>query len=446
MTRRAASTLGDRVVRVVRLAPPGLSAVLLAAALAGCGSTAPKPSDGTAGAAAAAAPAPGAPRVWKPAAPDTLGPTVAVVGGRAIRAHDVDSLIQTAPPGMQSQLRLPDGYKNLVDRLVTEEAVYQAAKRSGIEKDPEYQAGLAKATRDFLLRGYYQRRMDAAPAPPDSAVAAYYHAHESDYVIPARIRVRHIQVATRAKAEALRKKLVGGGLWDALCRANSTDAKTKDDGGIVGYVTPDTDLVPGIGKAPAIVAAAFDLKEGEISQPLKSGAGWHLIRVDSYEPKKTQPLEQFRDRIRSQLASQERDSFSKALLDSLKKAANATIFDDSIEVALSPVKTPQDLFTAAQSAIGPEARIALYKDVVKRFPDDPVSARASFMIGFTYAEDLQNYEAARAAFQEFIGRYPKSDLVDSAKWMMQNMDKPAPDLKDSPEGGAGAVAAPDSTR
>lgn len=415
---------------------------LAGVAAAGCGSTAPKPADSN----GAVSKAEAATRVWKPAAPDTLGPTVAIVGGRRFRAHEVDSLIQALPSNVRDQVRDRDGYKRLVDRMVSEEAVYQAAKGSGLERDPAFQADVARTTRDLLVRQYYQRRLDGVPAPADSSIQAYYKDHESDYAVSARVRVRHIQLATRAKAEALRKRLVGGGLWDALCRANSTDERTKKDGGLLGYITPDAEVVAGIGKAPAIVAAAFALKEGEISQPLHSDKGWHLIRVDGYEPKRFQPLEALHDRIAAQLRTKAQEDFSKSFLDSLRQAQNAAVFDDSIDVALSPVKTPQDLFQAAQTAAGPQDRIALYRDVVKRFPDDPVSIRAQFMIGFTYAEDLQDYDAARKEFEEFIRRYPKSDLVGSATWMMQNMDKPAPDLKDGPEGSGGGEAAPDSTQ
>lgn len=432
---------------VIARSPSFPVAALLIAAMAGCGSTAPASSGGAGGATARAGQAsPTAPRVWQPAAPDSLGPTVAIVGSRRFRAHEIDSLIQTAPVQAQQQLKDRDGYKRLLDRLTAEESVYQAAERSGIERDPQFRAELAKARRDLLVRSYYQVRMAEAPTPPDSAVEGFYKEHEKEFTIPARVRVRHIQVATRAKAESIRKQLVQGGLWDALCRANSTDAKSKNDGGILGFVTPATDLVPGLGKAPAVVAAAFELKDGGISQPLKTDAGWQLIRADNYEPERVQPLADLSGRIRDQLRSQAQDEYSRTLLDSLKTASNTVVFDDSIDVVLSPVKTPQDLFQAAQSATSPQDRIKLYRDVVKSFPEDSVSVRAAFMIGFTYAEDLQDYNAARTAFQDFIQRYPKSDLVSSATWMMQNMDKPAPDLKDEKQGGEGGDAAPDSTR
>ena len=416
-----------------------LLAVALCLVLSGCGSGGrARPADGVAGAVS--------PRVWRPGSADSLGPVVAVVGARRIRAREVDSIIATAPPNVQPQLREKEGYKNLVERMITEEAVYQTARRSGIERDPAYQGAVARAARDILMRTYYDRRIAGMPPPSDSAVAAYYQAHAAEYEIPARVRVRHIQVATRAKAQALRKRLASGGLWDALARESSTDKLTKDQGGVVGFVTPASDQVPGVGKAPSIVAAAFQLKEGETSQPLKSERAWHLIRVDNIEPKRTQSLEEVRRRIVDQLRGQGENEFSKALIDSLRAASGAVIFDDSIAVATAPAQTPQEYFKMAQTAVNPERRIELYRDVVQRFPNDPISIQAAFMIGFTYAEDMGEYDKARVEFQKFLATHPNAELANSARWMLENMDKPAPDLRDAPEGMGGKGAPSDSTR
>lgn len=415
-----------------------MCALALASALGGC-SSGPRPADGVSGAAGT--------RGWKPSRPDTLGPVVAVVGNRRITAHDIDSIIASAPPNMRPQFTTPEGYRNVVDRAVTEEAVYQAAKAAGTDKDPAYQAELARSGREILLRRYYQGKLAEMPLPPDSEIQAHYDAHKEEYVIAARARVRHIQVGTRAKAESVRRQLQKGGLWDALCRTHSTDTATKQDGGILGFITPDVDYVPGIGKSPAIVAAAFELKEGDTSKPLKSEKGWHLIRVENVEPRSYQPLAAVRQQIEGQLATDRENAYSRALLDSLKERANATVFSDSIEAAVRPAKTPQDFFKDAQAATSPTQRIELYRALVKRFPNDSVTVQAEFMIGFTYAEDMGDTDRAREEFVKFIERHPNHELATSAKWMMENMDKPAPDLEEGDEKGAGKRGAvSDTTR
>lgn len=409
-------------------APAGAIAALLVA-FAGC-SGGPSPSSGS-GATSQAASSTRAGRagVWKPAAPDTFGPVVAVVGGRKIRRHDIDSVIATAPKDLQARLRTYDGYRQLVERFALEEAILSEAEAAGIEKDPEYRAELTRAMRSAKMRVYYNRRLAAVPPPTDSMVRAYYDQNAAQYKIPARVRVRHIQLATQAEANTVRRSLVKGALWDDTAKKRSKDAATKDRGGLVGYVSQESELVPGIGKSPAIVAAAFELKAGEISQPLKSEKGWHLIQADNLEAATTQEFDHVKAQIRSTLEAQGVDQFSTAYTESLR-TATAVIFDDSIQVAIVPARTPQDYFKEAQAAIGPEDRIALYRQLVQRFPNDTVSVQARFMIGFTYAEDLGDFENAKKEFEEFLRIHPNSELVASARWMLENMDKPPPPMEE----------------
>jgi peptidyl-prolyl cis-trans isomerase C len=420
------------------------SALLCAAALVmiGC-SKGPKPADGS-GAASKPGQSYGT-RVWQPAVPDTFGPVVAVVAGRKITRHEIDSLIATAPVGIQTQLRTPEGYHDVVSRIVLQEAMYDGAKRAGLEQDTLYQAQVRQSTRDLLIRRFYEWKISAQPEISDSAALAYYDAHQEEYAVSARARVRHIQFSTRAKAQERRRALVKGALWDATCLKYSTDKASRETGGLLGWVAKDSDLVPGVGKSPAIVAAAYSLPIDEISQPLKSEKNWHLIRVETREEKTVQPFETVKARILTKLRTDRREEYGKLFSDSLLQMSNATIFDDSIRVALSPAKTPEDFFKEAQAAVTPLQRIEAYRELIQRFPTDRVSIQAQFMIGFTYAEEMGEYEQARKEFEDFIRAHPDSDLAGSAKWMMDNMDRPAPELdEESPGKEGGAPAPPES--
>lgn len=418
-----------------------LLASILALAAVGC-SGGPKPADGSGGTShAAAAPKP---KVWSPVAPDTTGPIVGVVGGRKVTRHEVDSLIATAPSNLQPQLREPDGYRQVVDRIITQEAVYQAAIRDSIQKDPTYRGELARLTRELAMNRYYQMAVLQMPAVPDSVTRAYYDSHQEQFTIAARARVRQIMTKTRAQALSVRRSLEAGALWDATCRAKSIDAASKDNGGQIGYLSPDSDMVPGMGKAPAVVAAAFSLPIGAVSQPLKTANGWHLIKVDSREDRTVQPYEDVKQRIEMDLRQGQQEAFGKALTDSLKRYANATIFDDSIQVALEVPKTAADFFKEAQAATTPTQRIDLYRSLIRRYPSDPVAIQARFMIGFTYAEELDERELATQAFEEFLRLHPDSELAGSAKWMMENMDKPPPELEEPEPDGNGQGAPPEA--
>jgi peptidyl-prolyl cis-trans isomerase C len=377
---------------------------------------------------------------WKPAQPDTSGPVVAVFGAKRITRHDVDSVIATAPADMQPRLRSEDGYRQLVERMVIEEAMLELAEGNRIELDPAYRSEVEKASRAAKMRVYYNRRLEALPAVTDSAVEAHYQANLDRYRIPARVRVRHIQSATQAASKAVRRRLLKGEPWDATCQSVSEDKLSKDRGGLLGYVSKAVDVVPGVGAAPAIVASAFELKEGEISQPLKGPKGWHLIMADNKEEATVQSYESVKKEIRVELEGAASDAFGQALTDSLRGVANAAISDDSIRVAIMPARTPADFFKEAQAAMVPLDRIALYRRLIQRFPQDSVTVQARFMIGFTYAEDLGDYEKAKVAFEEFLQHHPNTELSNSARWMLENMEKAPPELNEeedaAPKGGS----------
>jgi len=340
--------------------------------------------------------------------------------------HDVDSVLATAPVGMRESYRTdPELLKVLVDRIVQQEAIYLAAMKAGAENDSAYQADVEAQRRQLLLKHYYQKVSLSIPAVSDSAVRQYYEAHTSELSMPGRVRVRHIQVSTQAKAREVSKALRSTS-WDPVCARYSTDKVTAKRGGVIGFATSDTELVPGIGKAPAIVAAAFRLKEGETSEPLKSERGWHIIRVDEKTEAGPRPFEQVKQQIRETLVGEQNEHFQTSWVDSLKRAYGVTVFEDSIGVAMKGVSSPAELFAKAQATLSPEERINLFREITTQYPEDKSAVQAAFMIGFTYAEELKNYPAARAAFGEFIKKHPKSDLVASAKWMLENMEHSAP--------------------
>lgn len=399
----------------IRSLSPQLAGLVLVFALWSCA--------GSSGGKTAGAREPGAGRHPVPA---SWGPTLAVVNGVPITRHDVDSVLASAPASVrENYLDDEEQYKLLVERIAQQQAIYLAALKSGIENDAAYRADVEAQKRQILLKHYYQNVVQSLPAITDAQVKEYYDAHPTEFAQPARVRVRHIQARTLAGAREVAKRLRSA-TWESVCATYSTDKVTAKSGGVLGYVSSAGDDVPGLGKAPAIVAAAFSLKEGESSGPLKSDRGWHIIRVDEKTEAGPQPLKNVERQIRGTLEGTRSEHFQEALIDSLKRTYGVVVYDDSISVAMKPVLSPAQLFGKAQAASSPQERISLFKEVVTRYPNDKSAVQAAFMIGFTYAEEMSDFPAARAAFQDFLRKYPKSDLVASANWMLQNMEHSAP--------------------
>jgi foldase protein PrsA len=93
------------------------------------------------------------------------------------------------------------------------------------------------------------------------------------------VHARHIFTTEAAKAQALRERLAGGENFAALAQQESDDASTAANGGDLGWFPKDAPMMP-----PALVQAAFSLQVGQISDPVQSEAGYHVIKVEAREP------------------------------------------------------------------------------------------------------------------------------------------------------------------
>ena len=88
---------------------------------------------------------------------------------------------------------------------------------------------------------------------------------------------------------------------------------------------------------------------------------------------------------------------------------------------LEITRTPEQLWEIAQAEDASYTRILYYRELVNRYPEHKYAPQALFMIGFVYAEELQDLVQARRTFDELLKDYPDSEVVESSKWMIENL-------------------------
>jgi outer membrane protein assembly factor BamD (BamD/ComL family) len=130
-----------------------------------------------------------------------------------------------------------------------------------------------------------------------------------------------------------------------------------------------------------------------------------------------------------QLGSKRSQDFYTAKLVEAKAAMGVKADSGAIRKFVAEKKSARDMFNEAQSTGSPNARIEAYQRLLTEYPTSDVSPQAKFMIGFIYSEELKQYDAAERTFREMIEAYPKSELVTSARWMLDHMrSEGAPDF------------------
>jgi foldase protein PrsA len=146
----------------------------------------------------------------------------------------------------------------------------------------------------------------------DKQVEEYYNKNKAQYGSPESREVRHILVKAKAKADDLYKQLKAGADFAALAKANSEDTGSKSNGGKLTISKGQT-------VAP-FDKAAFSLKKNEISKPVKTEFGYHIIQpLGDVKPAKVTPLKDVKTSIRQQLAQTKKNEAMTKWVDDLKK-------------------------------------------------------------------------------------------------------------------------------
>ena len=230
-----------------------------------------------------------------------------------------------------------------VDSLDTDfvppyEAVKQEARSTALLKrrqasEQEAEAWFAERRERYLrparfvldLVVFSKAKSDTSLVAEDS-VAAYHGRHAIEFTEPASVRVRHIffsvqpsdpprvKEAARAKAMGVRARIAKGEDFEALARETSDDKGSAARGGDLGEILRSQ-------VAPEFGTAAFALPVGEVSEPVLTRLGYHLIRVDARTPERLRPIEECRSEIRNLLADQLADTLARRGAEALVEAA-----------------------------------------------------------------------------------------------------------------------------
>jgi peptidyl-prolyl cis-trans isomerase C len=208
---------------------------------------------------------------------------VARVDGQEIRLSDVREAagqlpdeLKNAPPAML--------YPLIVDQLVAQKALVAKARAEGLERDPEVQRRIARATDQELQQALLRR--EVAPALTEQALRQRYESGASTRQGEEEIHARHILVPTETAArEALEEVRKPGADFAEVAKRRSTGPGAQQ-GGDLGFFKK-SDMIP------EFAEAAFALQPGQIiAEPVQTPFGWHIIKV---EARRTAPPASFED-------------------------------------------------------------------------------------------------------------------------------------------------------
>lgn len=196
-------------------------------------------------------------------------PVLATVGPAPIRVSDLRAQAGAAQQTVAAEVLVRQGY---LDDAAQQLALAQAAEADGLHEALEVRAALALARRRVLSEAYLDLAVSRSVTP--QAVEAEYLREVNVARAHDRVTLRHMQFAEKSAAEAAKRRADRGERFDRLAAALSEDRSTRASGGSFGMVHPDA--LP-----PSLAEVARTAPIGQVLGPIKTDAGYHLVRVDA---------------------------------------------------------------------------------------------------------------------------------------------------------------------
>lgn len=215
---------------------------------------------------------------------------------QAMAQYGEDFLVQKSPDGKQTMGELMR--QNTLDNLVRFEIYKQDAESKGIkisdkDVDAEFdkmvkmyggeeklqealkennltEEKMKEYTKTNLLMQQYQEKMMKEMEPTEEELKKYYDDHKDEFKTA---EASHILVKTKEEAEAIKKELDGGADFTKLAKEKSLDTGSAENGGSLGQFSPGQ-------MVKEFDEKVFSMKPGEISDPVKTQFGFHIIKLD----------------------------------------------------------------------------------------------------------------------------------------------------------------------
>ena len=271
-----------------------------------------------------------APKTMPVVPPDRV---VVVAGDLKITAAQFDQIIDALPEQYRATAR-GSGRKQFADNVVRIAVLAQEGKRRKLDESSAYRTQSMFEDANILANMTYEEIGKNAKVD-EADVRKYFEAHKAEFE---QLRARHILIRVQgspaavrpgqkdlteaealAKAQDLRKRIEAGEDFAQLARKESDDTGSGANGGDLGFFRHGQ-------MVPSFEQAAFALQPGDLSEPVKSPFGYHVIKVEAKESKS------FED-VRPELERRMRPEQAQKTLEELQKKSQVVLDPDFFGLA-----------------------------------------------------------------------------------------------------------------
>lgn len=251
-----------------------------------------------------------------------------------ITGADLEARLQRIPEENRAEvLGSKTRIAKLLEDLLVNRVIAQQARDAGLGKTPLFRKQMELQEDLLLSKEWLDKQVDGLKLPNfDARARELYRLKEKEYEIPAQVHASHILVDTGsrskddalARAKEVREKLAQGASFEAVAAEFSDDPSVKNNKGDMGFFEAKRMVKP-------FSDAAFAMsKPGEISEPVLTQFGYHVIQFHELKPARVRPFEEVKGEIIDGLRNQYRQEHRQNLMSKAKADPSLKLHEEEV--------------------------------------------------------------------------------------------------------------------
>ena len=241
---------------------------------------------------------------------------LATVNGKEITQNDLNMAMTRFPQENQQFFATEQGKAQLLDQLISFELIHKYAEDEKLSETEEYKSQLEILKKDLLIQAGVKKVLDEVTVS-DEEVKNFYDNNSEMFKGEESVRAKHILVDTEEKAQEIKTKISEGVSFEEAAKEHSS-CPSGSQGGDLGFFTRGR-------MVPEFEEAAFASAIGEISEPVKTQFGYHLIKVEEKKPATAKSFDEVKDQLKMNLLSQKQNIAYMNFINKLKQEQDVKI-------------------------------------------------------------------------------------------------------------------------
>jgi len=256
------------------------------------------------------------------------GKALAVVDGESLTEATLLKEVENLPPYVRPMLETAAGRAQFLESVITRDLLMREALRRGIDRRPEVADRIAMARKSIVLEALLRDVAEKAPGLSDAALRTIYDANPALHRVGERVKVSHMLFREKARALEILARAKAGEPFESLM----TEIAARD-----GEVAADLGEIERGNFVKEFEAAAFAATPGEVTGPVKTTYGYHVVKVYARSPEGAVSFEEMKPKLLAEQREQaQRDAF-EGLIAGLRKQATVRVLYKPEGPPVSPV-------------------------------------------------------------------------------------------------------------